>query len=49
MLWLIVVILLIAALGGAPGWGWHSHGWGPSGLLGAVVLALIILLLIGRI
>jgi hypothetical protein len=41
------ILLLIGAL---PTWG-HSRGWGygPSGILGLVVVVLIILLLMGRI
>jgi len=50
LLWLIVVVLVILALVGAPGispWG-HSYGWAPSGGIGLIVLILIILLLAGR-
>lgn len=51
-IWLLVVILLIVALVGAPTWPWppvqHSYGWGPSGAVGTIVLVLIILLLLGR-
>jgi Protein of unknown function (DUF3309) len=44
---LIIVILLL--IGAVPAWP-HSRGWGygPSGLLGAVLVILIILLLMGR-
>jgi hypothetical protein len=42
----ILVILLVAA---APAWP-HSRGWGygPSGILGLLLLVLIFLLLTGR-
>ena len=50
MLWTILVILLILLLIGAlPRWG-HSASWGygPSGLLGLVLIVVIILLLTGN-
>ena len=51
MLWTILVILLILMLIGAlPRWG-HSTNWGygPSGILGVILLVVIVLLLLGRI
>ena len=50
LLWFVVVILLIFAVLGAPGYGpWHhSYGWGPSGIGGVLVIILIVLLLTGR-
>jgi hypothetical protein len=50
LLWLIVIVLVILALVGAPGIGpWHhSYGWGPSGGVGLIVIILIVLLLMGR-
>jgi hypothetical protein len=44
---LIIVILLL--IGAVPAWP-HSRGWGygPSGLLGVILLILIVLLLMGR-
>ncbi len=50
MLWTILVILLILMLIGAlPRWG-HSANWGygPSGILGHVLIVIVILLLMGR-
>jgi hypothetical protein len=43
-------ILLIVLIGAAPTWP-YSTGWGygPSGLLGTVLLVVLILLLLGRI
>lgn len=51
LLWLLVIILLIIALAGAPGLGYwqHPYGYWPSGGVGLIVLILIILLLLGRI
>jgi len=50
MLWTILVILLILMLIGAlPRWG-HSANWGygPSGILGVILIIIVILLLMGR-
>jgi hypothetical protein len=50
VLWTILVILLILMLIGAlPRWG-HSANWGygPSGILGVVLIIIVILLLMGR-
>ena len=50
MLWTILVILLILMLVGAlPRWG-HSANWGygPSGILGVILVVIVILLLMGR-
>lgn len=49
MILTIIVILLILALLGGPYTGWHQGGWGPSGGLGLVVVVLLILLLLGKI
>ena len=45
--WAVVIILLMFVFGGAPNLGLyhHGYGWGPSGLLGVMVLFLIIYLL----
>ena len=50
MLWTILIILLILMLVGAlPRWG-HSANWGygPSGILGVILIVIVILLLMGR-
>jgi len=50
VLWTILVILLILMLIGAlPRWG-HSANWGygPSGILGVILVVVVILLLMGR-
>lgn len=46
----LVVLLLLLLLGGLPSWP-YSRGWGygPSGLLGLVLLVVLILALTGRI
>jgi hypothetical protein len=51
MLGTILIILLILFLVGAlPRWG-HSASWGygPSGILGVVLVIVVIMLLLGRI
>jgi hypothetical protein len=50
MLWTILIILLILMLVGAlPTWG-HSRSWGygPSGILGVILVIILILFLMGR-
>jgi ABC-type methionine transport system permease subunit len=49
-LFLIILVLVIFALIGAPGIGpWHhSYGWYPSGIGVVIVVVLILLLLGGR-
>ena len=51
MLYTILVILLVLALIGAlPRWG-HSANWGygPSGIVGVVLIVVLILVLTGRV
>jgi hypothetical protein len=47
---ILLVILILALVGSLPTWP-HSAGWGygPSGGLGAVVLIVLILVLMGRV
>ena len=46
----IVVILILALIGALPNWG-HSRSWGygPSGLLGTVLIIVLIIYLLQRI
>lgn len=49
LLWVLVIVLVVLALVGAPGGPWvHGGGWYPSGGIGLVVLILIVLILAGR-
>jgi hypothetical protein len=48
MLLILVIILVLVAVGGVPSWGYHSYGWGPSGIVGSLVIILVVLLLFGR-
>jgi hypothetical protein len=47
---IILIILILALIGALPTWG-HSRSWGygPSGIVGVLVVILLILLLMGRI
>ncbi|MDQ0084081.1 MULTISPECIES: DUF3309 family protein [Variovorax] len=46
---ILLIILILVLIGAFPSWP-HSRSWGygPSGILGVVVLVLIVLLLTGR-
>lgn len=46
---LLIVLLLVLAVGAAPGWR-HSRGWGyyPSGTIGLVLIVLIIMMMLGQ-
>lgn len=50
VLWIIVIVLVILALLGAPGVGVlrHNFGYAPSGAVVIIVVILLILLLTGR-
>lgn len=46
---ILVIILIVALVGALPRWGYStSWGYGPSGLVGTVLVVVIILLLFGR-
>jgi hypothetical protein len=45
---LLLIILILFLVGGLPNWGYHSYGWGPSGIVGVVLIVVIVLLLAGR-
>jgi uncharacterized protein DUF3309 len=47
---ILLIILVLLLVGALPTWP-HSRSWGygPSGLLGLVLVVLVILLLLGRI
>lgn len=46
---ILVVILILILIGAAPTWQ-HSAGWGygPSGIVGVLLIVVLILLLTGR-
>jgi hypothetical protein len=46
---LLLIILIIACVGGLPYWPYsQSWGHGPSSVLGVVVIILVVLLLLGK-
>jgi hypothetical protein len=45
---LLLIIVLVLLFGGLPHWGYHSYGYGPSGLAGVVILVLVVMLFTGR-
>ena len=47
---ILIIILILILIGAVPAWP-HSRGWGygPSGILGRVLVILLILLLLGKI
>jgi hypothetical protein len=46
---ILIVILILLLLGALPRWGYHRRGYGPSGLLGLLLVIIIILALLHRI
>ncbi len=46
----ILIILILLIIGAIPAWP-HARGWGygPSGILGAILLIFVVLLLLGRV
>ena len=46
---ILIIVLVLILLGALPTWG-HSRNWGygPSGLLGLVLVVVIVLALMGR-
>ena len=46
---ILLIILIVILIGAIPAWP-YSRGWGygPSGILGIVVIVLLILVLMGR-
>lgn len=50
LLIIVLIVLLLGGIGTAPPVGWvsHSYGYGPSGVLGLLLVVLVIMALIGR-
>ena len=44
----LLILLIMLVVGGLPTWGYHSYGYGPSGLGGLLLIVLLVLLLTGR-
>jgi Protein of unknown function (DUF3309) len=47
---LLLVLLVLLLIGAVPAWP-HSRGWGyaPSGIVGVVLVAVLVLILMGRV
>lgn len=45
---ILIIILILILVGGLPNWGYHSYGWGPSGIVGILLVVILILFLTGR-
>lgn len=46
---LVLIVVLLLLLGAVPRWGYsRDWGYGPSGLLGIVLIIVVVLLLTGR-
>jgi hypothetical protein len=49
---LLIVLLILLVFGGigvAPTWGYHRYGWGPSGIIGVLLLIFLVLVLTDRV
>ena len=46
---ILIIVLVLLVLGAIPSWG-HSRSWGygPSGILGLILVVIVILVLMGR-
>jgi hypothetical protein len=44
----LLVLLILAVVGGFPAWGYHTYGWYPSGIIGLLLVIFLILLLTGH-
>ncbi|ESX09860.1 MULTISPECIES: DUF3309 family protein [unclassified Mesorhizobium] len=47
---ILIIVLILILIGAVPAWP-HSRSWGygPSGIVGAVLVVLLILVLMGRV
>jgi hypothetical protein len=45
---ILLIVLLLVVFGGLPNLGFHSYGYGPSGIGGVLLLVIVVLLLTGR-
>jgi hypothetical protein len=46
---ILLIVLVLALIGAIPAWPYsRSWGYGPSGIVGLIVVVLLILLLMGR-
>lgn len=46
--WILLIVLILLLIGALPTWGYSRRwGWGPSGVLGFLLLVLIVAWLLG--
>ena len=46
---ILIILLVLLLIGALPRWGYSSGwGYGPSGILGLILVVVVILLLLGR-
>jgi hypothetical protein len=45
---ILLVLLLLAIVGGLPNMGLHSYGYAPSGIGGVLLVVVVVLLFTGR-
>ena len=45
---ILLIVLVLFLVGGLPNWGYHSYGYGPSGIAGVVLIVVLIMFLTGR-
>jgi len=45
---ILLIVLILLLFGGLPNWGYHSYGYGPSGIAGVVLIVVLIMFLTGR-
>jgi hypothetical protein len=43
---ILLVLLIVALLGGLPATGLHGHGYWPSGIVGLLLIILIVVILV---
>lgn len=48
LLVIVIIVLLLVGVGAGPWWGYHQYGWGPSGIVGVLLVILLIYLLLGH-
>lgn len=47
---ILVIALVLLLIGALPAWPYsRDYGWGPSGILGVLLVIMLVLLLLGRI
>ena len=44
----LLIVLIVLLAGGLPTWGYHSLGYGPSGIVAVLLIVIVALLLMGR-